>query len=151
MGSGRSEGNSERREAERENAVRSDEEILDRSGPVCQTVKRTSPPASAVSAARRHEPLPLGPRIFLLVTGWLLVVIGIAGLVLPGLQGFLTLLAAAAFLSAGSTAVHGFLRERFRRWPKGWRRMERWRRKLVSWLRPKDRSHATPPPGAPGE
>jgi hypothetical protein len=145
MGSGRSSEHSGRRGTGRENESRNDEEILDRSGPVCQTVNR---PQTSASVAKRHGPLPLGPRIFLLVTGWLLVVIGIAGLVLPGLQGFLTLLAAAAFLSAGSSAVHGFLRERFRRWPKGWRRMERWRRKLVSWLRPKEKGEAEPPTGA---
>jgi uncharacterized membrane protein YbaN (DUF454 family) len=82
--------------------------------------------------------------VLLLAVGWGLVLLGLAGLVLPGLQGFLTLLAAAACLSAGSATVHGFLRERFRRWPKGWRRMEKGRKRLHGWLRPKRATNSAP-------
>ena len=84
-----------------------------------------------------YPPLSLAVRVLLLAVGWALVLLGLAGLVLPGLQGFLTLLAAAACLSAGSATAHRFLRERFRRWPKGWRRLEKGRRRLHGWFKPK--------------
>ena len=91
-----------------------------------------APRPSRSPKTRNERQLSLGMRILLLAIGWFLVVLGIAGLVLPGLQGVLTLAAAAAFLSAGSQSFHRFLRERFRRWPRAWKRLERWRRKLVA-------------------
>ena len=59
-------------------------------------------------------------RIGLWVLGWFLVLLGIAGLVLPGLQGILTLLLSAATFSLVS---HGFLRllhRLFKPWPRAW-------------------------------
>jgi uncharacterized membrane protein YbaN (DUF454 family) len=92
-----------------------------------------SAPRSSRRTKTRNEPqLSLAVRILLLAIGWILLILGIAGLVLPGLQGVLTLAAAAAFFSAGSQSFHRFLRERFRRWPRAWKRLERWRRKLVT-------------------
>jgi len=82
--------------------------------------------------------LPLGVRVALMVIGWALVAIGIAGLILPGIQGILTLLLGAAVLSLVSQRVHNGLRRLFRRWPKGWRRLEKLRRKLHRKLSPKN-------------
>lgn len=80
---------------------------------------------------RRHLPqLPLGTRVLLHAVGGSLVVLGIAGLVLPGLQGVLLILAGAAVLSLASAVVHRWLRLLFTRWPGGWKRVERLRRWL---------------------
>ena len=56
-------------------------------------------------------------RIALLVTGWLFIVLGIAGLFLPILQGILFLLVGLALLSLGSPRIR-LLRMRLgRRYP----------------------------------
>jgi len=92
---------------------------------------------------RRHRPgkaltrLPFGIRVALLVIGWLLIALGIAGLVLPGIQGILTLFLGAAVLSLVSQRVHNGLRRLFRRWPRGWRRLEKLRRKVHRRLSPR--------------
>ncbi|MEO8502713.1 MAG: PGPGW domain-containing protein [Acidobacteriota bacterium] len=79
-------------------------------------------------------PLSLPVRIALLILGWALVVIGVVGLVLPVIQGWLTLFAGFAVLSIVSQSFHRFLRRRFHGWPKGWRRMEKLRRRLGRYL-----------------
>lgn len=84
----------------------------------------------------REAPLPWWVRILLLLVGWLLILIGIAGLVLPGIQGILTIFAGAAVLSLVSEIVYDLLRWSFKRWPKGWRRVVRLRRRLHRWLTP---------------
>lgn len=66
--------------------------------------------------------------MLLLAAGWILVLIGIAGLVLPGIQGVLTLLLAAAVLSLVSEIAYEVLRKSFRPWPRGWRRVLKLRR-----------------------
>lgn len=90
-----------------------------------------------------HEPVPHGDRlpplspvvrILVLVVGWLLVLVGIAGLVLPGLQGILTLLLGAALLSLASRTVHRILRWLFHWWPRGWRKVLRLRQRMHGWL-----------------
>lgn len=97
-----------------------------------------SPPETRDDAAdgdlpARHRPLPALPvvvRMILLVVGWLLLLVGIAGLVLPGLQGLLTLVLAAAVLSLVSEFVYRALRRGLERWPPVWDRVERFRRWL---------------------
>ncbi len=96
------------------------------------------PPARQRRQAKALARLPFGIRVTLLVVGWVLIAIGIAGLVLPGIQGILTLLLGAAVLSLVSQRVHNGLRRLFSRWPKGWRRLEKLRRKLHRKLSPKD-------------
>jgi hypothetical protein len=85
---------------------------------------------------QRHPPsnLPLGWRIFFVAAGWVMVLIGVAGLALPGIQGVLTIAAGLALLSVSSETAYWVLRWAFRRWPKGWRRIERIRRKLYRWI-----------------
>lgn len=80
---------------------------------------------------RRHEPpLAWWLRILLFLVGWILVLVGIAGLVLPGLQGILTLLLGAAVLSVASELAYKLLRYSFRPWPRLWVRVARFRRGL---------------------
>jgi uncharacterized membrane protein YbaN (DUF454 family) len=69
-------------------------------------------------------------RLILLVVGWLLLLVGIAGLVLPGVQGILTLVVAAAVLSLVSEFAYRLLRRGLERWPRVWDRVERFRRWL---------------------
>jgi len=68
-------------------------------------------------------------RIVLLGVGWLLVLIGLVGLALPGLQGILTLLLGGALLSVASTTAHRFLHRLLHRWPAVWDRFESLRQK----------------------
>lgn len=83
---------------------------------------------------REDQELALWMRALLFLVGWLLVLVGIAGLVLPGIQGVLTLVAGAAVLSLASEIAFKVLRWSFQKWPRGWRRVSKWRRKLRVWL-----------------
>lgn len=76
---------------------------------------------------RGREPLSLWMRSLLFLVGWLLVLLGLAGLVLPGLQGVLFLLAGAAVLSLASELAYKILRFSLQRWPRVWWRVARWR------------------------
>ncbi len=78
----------------------------------------------------RQPVLPIALRILLFVVGWVLLLVGVAGLVLPGLQGCLTIALAAAILSLVSEGAYRGLRRAFRGWPRGWRRVVR----LRAWL-----------------
>ena len=78
-----------------------------------------------------HIPdLPLALRILLLILGWLVVVLGLAGLLLPGLQGILLLVLGAAILSVASDSVHRWLEEMLEHRPKIRQRLNAFRRKL---------------------
>jgi hypothetical protein len=82
--------------------------------------------------AQPHPPshLPTAWRVFFIVAGWSMVLVGVAGLALPGIQGVLTILLGAALLSVASETAYWLLRAAFRRWPGGWRRVERGRRRI---------------------
>lgn len=88
----------------------------------------------------RPLPLPLWLRIATTTLGWLLVVIGVVGLFLPVLQGGLSLAVGFALLSISSQWVHLRLRALLGRYPRIWKRMERFRRRLHAWLRRSPRS-----------
>ena len=82
-----------------------------------------------------HIPdLPLALRIGLLILGWLIVVLGLAGLLLPGLQGVLLLILGAAILSVASDTVHRWLEDVLEHRPKMLRRLNAFRSKLRSKL-----------------
>ena len=81
----------------------------------------------------RLPALPLVVRILVLVIGWVVVLIGIAGLALPGIQGCLTLALGAALLSLASEMIYRGLRRLLQRWPKVWDRVE----SLRSWMHDK--------------
>ena len=83
---------------------------------------------------RKLRPLPTPVRILLYFLGWLLIIVGLLGLVLPGIQGILTLALGAAALSLVSEATHRWLRSVLKPWPAGQRRMEQLRAKVHSWL-----------------
>lgn len=103
----------------------------------------------AQRAARRrlrkqpHAPshLPLGWRIFFIISGWVLVLVGVAGLALPGIQGVLTIAFGGALLSVASETAYWVLRWLFQRWPRGWRKLERMRRRLYRWIVGKPKPH----------
>ncbi len=85
--------------------------------------------------------LPIALRILLFVVGWLLLLVGVAGLVLPGLQGGLSIALAAAPLSLASEWASRALRRAFYGWPRGWRRVVR----LRAWLERKVLRHPRKP------
>lgn len=76
-------------------------------------------------------------RLAVFVAGWILVLVGIAGLFLPVLQGWLTIFLGAAVLSLVSEGMFGMLRKVLRRWPKGWQKVLHFRRRanrrLLGW------------------
>jgi hypothetical protein len=75
--------------------------------------------------------LPLKTRIALGVAGGLLIVLGIAGLFLPFLQGILFLVLGAAVLSLTSFRIYKWLaRTMGERWPGAWDRVERFRTRV---------------------
>jgi len=77
----------------------------------------------------RRPRLPLGARVGIFIAGWLLILVGVAGLVLPGIQGVVTILAGAALLSLDNELVYRGLRRLLARWPNLWRRVEHFREK----------------------
>jgi Putative transmembrane protein (PGPGW) len=84
-----------------------------------------------------RPPLPMGVRIGIFIVGWLLILVGVAGLVLPGIQGIATILIGAALLSLDNVLVYRGLRRLLARWPHLWRRLEGFREKAH------DRIHRT--------
>jgi uncharacterized membrane protein YbaN (DUF454 family) len=81
-----------------------------------------------------ERPLPWPARLVLLVVGWLLVLVGIAGLVLPGIQGIATILAGLAVLSLASQTAYHLLHRLLRRWPRAWEKVERFRGACARWI-----------------
>ncbi|MFW6175745.1 MAG: hypothetical protein ACOC7L_02880, partial [Acidobacteriota bacterium] len=80
---------------------------------------------------RRGHPLPLGTRVVLATLGVLFLVLGVAGLFLPFLQGILLLMLAAAVLSLASDTVYGWLKGLLSdRTPSFWKRVERFRTRV---------------------
>lgn len=92
------------------------DEVHERSGTSHNTARRP----------RRHH-LSRWMRVLLFGVGWVLVVVGVAGLVLPGIQGIITILAGLAVLSVVSRRAHGWVRRVLSRWPRLRKRVERLR------------------------
>ena len=92
-----------------------------------------SRPGAAAEASRLPR-FSLGVRVLLWIAGLLLVAVGIAGLVLPGIQGVLTIAAGVAVLSLASEAAHRLLRRALARWPKLAERVDRWRERFAGWV-----------------
>ena len=101
--------------------------ILDRSGPVCQR------PAEDASEEPPRRHLSVGARVAIFLVGWVLILVGIAGLVLPGIQGGVTILAGAALLSVDNKLFYRLLHRGLHRWPWIWSRVERFREKAHVW------------------
>lgn len=100
----------------------------------------SAPPVEpALRRGPRHHPnvsppLSTRARILLLILGWLLILVGLAGLVLPGVQGVITLIFGGAVLSLVSPTMHRVMRWTFRPWPRGWRRLLRLRTRVHGWF-----------------
>jgi hypothetical protein len=85
----------------------------------------------------RVEPRPrlsMGVRVGIFVAGWLLILVGVAGLVLPGIQGIATILVGAALLSLDNELIYRGLRRMLARWPRVWRKIEHFREKSHDWI-----------------
>lgn len=82
------------------------------------------------SEPSRRAPLPIWLKIVLLFLGWLVLLVGIAGLVLPGIQGVVTIVLGAAILSVASERVYFGFRLLLRRWPKIRQRFDRFRHRM---------------------
>jgi uncharacterized protein len=95
---------------------------------------KTAPVPRAQRARYQRLPLPLWVRLLVLTAGWVLIVVGVAGLFLPILQGGLSLALGFALLSIASQTVHLKLRAWMGRWPGLWRRLEKMRRRIHGWL-----------------
>ena len=109
-----------------------------------------SPPDRSSEKGRRRSrhrlaPLPIGARLLVLFVGGLLILIGIAGLVLPGIQGILTIVLGAAILSLASDWVYKLQRRVLTRWPNISDRLERFRNRVHGWLS----RHPEEPPKSP--
>jgi len=93
----------------------------------------SSPPSPAAPSARRGLRRPaVSPwlRAALLTLGGALIAVGIAGLVLPGIQGVLTILAGLVVVSLASHTAHKRMRRGLRRWPRALDAYEGMRRRL---------------------
>jgi hypothetical protein len=90
-----------------------------------------------------RPPLPLAARITIFILGWLLILIGVAGLVLPGIQGVFTIVLGAALLSIDNLLVYRGLRRCFTRWPHLWHKVEHFREKahdrMHRWFHPESK------------
>ena len=83
---------------------------------------------------RLHQPLPFWLRVVVLLVGWIVLLVGVAGLVLPGIQGVLTILLGAAILSVASELAHRWIRQLLQRWPKVLDRIDAFRDKVYDKL-----------------
>jgi hypothetical protein len=99
-------------------------------------LQRQLPPPAAMDGPLRPEPhhLPVWLRVGLIVVGILLLVVGVAGLFLPGLQGVITILAAVALLSLVSQRADRLLRWGLGPWPQLLARVEHRRERLHDWM-----------------
>jgi uncharacterized membrane protein YbaN (DUF454 family) len=86
------------------------------------------------SQRRPRRPLPLWLRVVVLLVGWVVLLVGVAGLVLPGIQGVVTILLGAAILSVASELAHKWMRQILQRWPKVWNRVDGFRDKIYDRL-----------------
>ena len=121
--------------------------------PISSGGTRTRQPASGKAkhrSRRRLAPLPIGVRLLVLFVGGLLLIIGFAGLLLPGIQGIFTIVLGAAILSLASDWIYKLQRRILARWPAISDRMERFRHRLHDWLsrkphEPKEPENLDPP------
>lgn len=87
---------------------------------------------SPTGTGRGLRPPAMSPwaRAGLLTLGGVLIAIGVAGLVLPGIQGIVTIVAGLVVVSLGSHTAHRWTRRNLRRWPFALDKYERMRRTL---------------------
>lgn len=96
--------------------------------------KTDLPNALETKQQKRRRRLSLGTRVLTFAVGWTLLLVGVAGLALPGIQGILTILVGVAVLSVASETAYRLLKRLLHRWPPIWNRIERLREKVHDWL-----------------
>jgi uncharacterized membrane protein YbaN (DUF454 family) len=74
-------------------------------------------------------------KIGLLIIGWVFIGLGILGLFLPILQGFLFIMIGLGILSSRSKKIRRFLEYLERRYPHQYHRVVAWRLKITSWFK----------------
>ena len=74
-------------------------------------------------------------KIGLLIIGWIFIGLGILGLFLPILQGFLFIMIGLAILSSRSKTIRRLLKYLERRYPHQYHRVEAWRLKIRGWFK----------------
>jgi uncharacterized membrane protein YbaN (DUF454 family) len=80
-------------------------------------------------------PLDAIKKVGLLIIGWLFIVLGIFGLFLPFLQGFLFILIGLAILSTRSKMIKLFLKHLEERYPHLYKKIEIWKEKIRGWFK----------------
>jgi len=96
-------------------------------------------PGAPKGLAVGSHPLPFWRKVALYVVGTLFILLGIAGIFLPILQGVLFLLIGAAVLSVASERVYDWMYRLLHRRPKIWGRVHRFRARVHDKLSPKVR------------
>jgi len=74
-------------------------------------------------------------RVLILIVGWSFILLGVAGLFLPFLQGFLFLLIGLIILSSEYVWAHHLLNKLRQRFPKLGRTADHAAEKASSWMR----------------
>jgi hypothetical protein len=96
--------------------------------------RQLQPPVAVEDDAAPSRHLPMWLRVGMIAMGALLLVVGLAGLFLPGIQGIVTILAGVAVLSLVSTHADRLLRWSLGPWPRLLERVEHLRERLHDWL-----------------
>jgi len=102
--------------------------------PLDHVPESPAPSPALETPAHQRRPLPLWVHVAVLTVGWVVLLVGVAGLVLPGIQGVATILAGLAILSISSELAHRWMRRALQRWPKLSNRVERFRTRVNNWL-----------------
>jgi len=71
-------------------------------------------------------------RIVILTAGWICLGLGVVGLFLPVLQGFLLIGCGLWFLSRESTLMRGFSNRLKKRYPRQHERLLAWKSRLIA-------------------
>jgi uncharacterized membrane protein YbaN (DUF454 family) len=74
-------------------------------------------------------------KIGLLIIGWIFIGLGILGLFLPILQGFLFIMIGLGILSSRSKKIRRFLKYLENRYPHQYHRVAAWKLKIRSWFK----------------
>jgi hypothetical protein len=99
--------------------------------PDSDTTSTEVPSLSDTFVGKVHavKQLRFWPRVLVLSVGWLVILVGIAGLLLPG-PGTLAIFAGAAILSVASELAYKGMRTTLKRWPALWIRFEALRSRI---------------------
>lgn len=107
------------------------------SGPEAPACADVGPEPRSAADTHSLSDLPVWLRISLIALGLVLIAVGVAGLVLPGLQGILTILLGLALLSLVSHQMYRFLCWCLAPWPKLRDRVMGYRHRTFRWLNAK--------------